>query len=558
MEREKYAYEDQSHHLNKLLKIMVSEKGTDLHVTTGSNAMIRIFGDLVTIKTGKFLEKMVRGLIFPKMLLDQIDELYSKNFISFPFFHQEVGQCQAKVFIIDDGLGFTIKVNGFKPKSFKDLGIPDQLMGSCLRKNGLILLSGGNGGELPQVTGSMVSAILNNYSRHVVLLERERSFTYIPKRGHVSQFVIGKHFSTTAEALYGGMQMDPDVIFVSDMNLEKDVRALIEALERGILIVCVSYGESSFGVFDKWINLVSQDFRQYIRSTLAQKIVMATHLQMLVNSQEKKFKIQFYPMAFSDVERNKIRNGSMSNVVFQAKSSLETMPQGSMEKTSEEVSQIISTKEEASQVKIPEAPNMAAVDDSEGPTIIRPESEQTLRDLESLAKDNAESAKEEEMTRTGNPPPLGLPAEADMLSGHETFVGKNVSQRDDDLEMTFVGRKDPNEPENIVDEKTTTRGSHLGTTHEEAESGVLGDKTVVSNPSITNSDSSINMEEEVSAGDMVMNLPNPIEQEAKSDLDESQRIKPETNVTQVDGGIQDDKLEKLLQQAKEEAKKTGS
>lgn len=489
MEREKYAYEDYSNHLTKLLGILKSQKGTDLHISAGTHAVIRVKEELIPVKTGNFLEKTVRGLIFPKMLIEQIDELYNNSFVTFPFFHSEVGQCQATVYLQPQGMGFSVRLHGVKPYSPEGLNVPEEVINICSQKTGFVVLTGKNDIGMTLFLGSLVGHINKTLNRHIVLIEERKSYTYKPIKSHITHFTKGVQYQTTDAGILGATLIDPDVLILTGIEDDRAIEALFKALELEKLIIAVNFAESAYEAIRKWINLMPESRRDYTRNFLAKKLSLVSWYDREIDSEDKNVYFYYKTLIIDEDERQKIRNDNVNgNYVITAKSSIGVTPK-------EEVEAPLSP---------PPLPD--EIEESEGPTRIRPRSSMER------TQGGVIETKVEEVAVTES-----------LVSSHEDQMFQQIEDEEpvdhgDSIEVTMI--------QSTV---TKTKSDSGISVPSDSQSGITFSK--------------INSPERAEAEDSSNKI-------ANEELEEDTRIKPEENVTQVGGGLNIDQLDKLLEDAK--------
>ena len=101
---------DQYEKLLGLLKFACENQGTDLHLATGSRAMIRIKGQMRQIDTQIFSEDDIKGFCYPALSGEQVILFNREQQITSVFSHPDVGQFRMKIFKQQTGISATVRM----------------------------------------------------------------------------------------------------------------------------------------------------------------------------------------------------------------------------------------------------------------------------------------------------------------------------------------------------------------------------------------------------------------------------------------------------------------
>ena len=170
-------------------------------------------------------------------------------------------------------------------KTFNELGLPDVLHDLCLKRDGLILVTGPTGSGKSTTLASMIDLINQTRQGVIITLEDPVEYLHNHKRCIVNQREVGTDTLSFANGLRAALRADPDVILVGEMRDLETIATAITAAETGHLVLSTLHTRGAAKTIDRIIDAFPPDNQQQIRIQLA-SVLEAVISQQLVTRKD--------------------------------------------------------------------------------------------------------------------------------------------------------------------------------------------------------------------------------------------------------------------------------
>lgn len=267
--------------IDKYFKIMVEQKTSDLHLSTGCKPMFRKDGSMVALKadpelTNDYLEKILFEITPQKNL----DEFHAMHDTDFAYSLEGFGRYRANLFRDNRGMGAVFRLIPSKVLSFEDLKSPPVLKKFCTLHKGLVLVTGPTGSGKSTTLAAMIDYINDTRLDHIITIEDPIEFVHQSKRCLVNQREVHTHTKGFKNALRAALREDPDIVLVGEMRDLETTHIAIETAETGHLVFGTLHTTTAISTVDRLIDQFSADQQAQIRLMLsnALKGVVAQNL----------------------------------------------------------------------------------------------------------------------------------------------------------------------------------------------------------------------------------------------------------------------------------------
>jgi len=256
--------------LDRLLRAMVSEGASDLHLAGGQRPRWRIDGDMREIAD---IPPLGPGAAL-EMLADAVPDMRRKEFLAAndtDFAHEIPGVARFRVNLFRDtgGVGAVVRLVPLAIIGLEQLGMPPAVAGFCSLPKGLVLVTGPTGSGKSTTLAAMVDNINGSRQEHIVTLEDPVEFIHSSKKGFVNQREVGLHTESFARALRAALREDPDIVLVGEMRDLETVSLALETANTGHLVLATLHTATAISTIDRIVGLFPADEQNRIRNTLA-------------------------------------------------------------------------------------------------------------------------------------------------------------------------------------------------------------------------------------------------------------------------------------------------
>jgi twitching motility protein PilT len=194
--------------LSQLLKTLVEQKGSDLHVSAFSPPRIRIDGSLVPLQVEPLLPEDAKALCYAALTDAQRETFERNKEIDLAFSVANLARFRANIFIQKGNISGSFRIIPNAIKTIDDLGLPPLFKELCMLPRGLVLVTGPTGSGKSTTLAAMIDHI-NTYRRdHIVTIEDPIEFVHPHKNCLVNQRELGDDTRSFGAALKSVLRQD--------------------------------------------------------------------------------------------------------------------------------------------------------------------------------------------------------------------------------------------------------------------------------------------------------------------------------------------------------------
>jgi twitching motility protein PilT len=277
--------DDMALHLDDLLRYAVSVGASDLHVTAGLPACIRLNGAIRPIEGCPVLEnEQIRDMVFgilPQSLRERFEaekELDTSHSIA------DVGRFRLNVFQQRGTVAAALRSIPHEIPAFEVLGIPEAIRSFTDMRRGLVLVTGPTGSGKSTTLASLVDIINRSKPLHIITVEDPIEFLHTHKRAMVNQREVGQDTTSFSEALRRVLREDPDVILVGEMRDLETISMALTAAETGHLVFGTLHTQDAPQTIDRIIDVFPTNQQEQVRTMLAGSLEGVVTQQLLLNA----------------------------------------------------------------------------------------------------------------------------------------------------------------------------------------------------------------------------------------------------------------------------------
>lgn len=256
--------------LDKLLKRMVAEGASDLHLTAFHKPRWRIDGSILEIQDASMLtETEVLDLAVPIMLERNINEFKKDNDTDFAYAIPDVARFRVNLFRDNKGVGAVFRQIPDKILTVEQLGLPESVRRLCDYPKGLILVTGPTGSGKSTTLAAMIDHINRNRQSHIITLEDPVEFVHKSQKCLVNQREVGPHTTSFSRALRAALREDPDIVLVGEMRDLETVSLALETANTGHLVFGTLHTNTAVSTLARIIDMFSAAQQNQVRAVLA-------------------------------------------------------------------------------------------------------------------------------------------------------------------------------------------------------------------------------------------------------------------------------------------------
>ncbi len=256
--------------LRLLLQEMVKRGASDLHVTAGAKAKLRIDGELMDSAINRVLKPKDTLQIAYSILTEQQKKRYeTEDELDFSFGVQNLSRFRGNVFKQRGCVALAIRRIPYEITTIEKLGLPPIVSTLADRPRGLVLVTGPTGAGKSTTLAALVDKINRERRGHIITIEDPIEFIHRHQRCMVNQREVGADTQSFKSALKYALRQDPDTILIGEMRDLETMSAALTIAETGHLVLATLHTNSAAESINRIVDAFPSHQQSQVRSQLA-------------------------------------------------------------------------------------------------------------------------------------------------------------------------------------------------------------------------------------------------------------------------------------------------
>jgi twitching motility protein PilT len=255
--------------LNQLLKDMVGQGGSDLHITTNSPPQVRIDGVLRQMNLPPLTPTETKQLCYSILTDNQKHRLEENLEIDLSFGLKGLARFRANIFHQRGAIAAVFRQIPFEIRNFRELGLPPVIERMCEKPRGLILVTGPTGSGKSTTLAAMLDKVNRERHEHIVTVEDPVEYLHSHKSCIVNQREIHADTHSFENALRSALRQDPDVVLIGEMRDLETVESALRIAETGHLTFATLHTNSAAQSINRIIDVFPAHQQAQIRAQLS-------------------------------------------------------------------------------------------------------------------------------------------------------------------------------------------------------------------------------------------------------------------------------------------------
>ncbi|OFZ78678.1 MAG: type IV pili twitching motility protein PilT [Bdellovibrionales bacterium RIFOXYD1_FULL_53_11] len=255
--------------LPALLKAVVDQDASDLHITVGVPPELRIQGKMVKVKTEPLTHQDTKELCYSVISDAQKADFEKMLELDFSFGIKDLARFRGNVFYQRGNVGGVFRRIPISIPSFDSLGLPQVLKKIVKAPNGLILVTGPTGSGKSTSLASMLDIVNTDEYGHIITVEDPIEFVHPHKNCIVNQREVGSDTRSFNAALKRVLRQDPDYVLVGEMRDIETIEMALTMAETGHLVFATLHTNNAVQSINRIINVFPPHQQPQIRQLLS-------------------------------------------------------------------------------------------------------------------------------------------------------------------------------------------------------------------------------------------------------------------------------------------------
>ncbi len=256
---------------NRLFRMVMKYKGSDLHLKVGLAPSLRLAGVLRQMQLPPLSTADMERLMYPLLTPRQrgiLDEEGGVDFAHIIFDGELETRFRVNLFKQRGRLSLVARRVSNQIPSFEDLHLPAVLAEITQYDQGMIILAGVTGSGKSTTIASMLQYMNERERLHIVTIEDPIEYTFKDDKSIINQREVGIDVIDWDVALKHAVRQDPDVILVGEMRDRDTFSAAMHAAETGHLVFGTIHAGTAPSTIGRLLDLFPREMHSSLRQSL--------------------------------------------------------------------------------------------------------------------------------------------------------------------------------------------------------------------------------------------------------------------------------------------------
>ncbi len=295
------------------LELMVKRDASDLYLTTGAFASIKVTGNLESISRNKLMPGVIAA--FAKELLSDKEwaVFHRTKEMNKGVSIRDLGRFRVNIYFQRGEVSMVIRYVRSEILAPEALGLPEVLKSLVMKKEGLFLFVGSTGAGKSTSMASLIQYRNQRAAGHILTIEDPIEFTYRHDKSIIGQREVGFDTHSYENAMREAMREAPDVIMVGEIRSTATVEAAMGFADTGHLVISTLHATNAIQALERLIYLLPAEQKERVLMDLSLNL-NAIIAQRLIPSLDGRYALATEVLVNSPFSAEVIRKGRMEEL----------------------------------------------------------------------------------------------------------------------------------------------------------------------------------------------------------------------------------------------------
>ncbi len=264
---------DYQNTIDELIKGLVEQGGSDIHISALRKPAIRVTGQLIFLANEKeFEEKDMLGILRILVGQEKTAKFVEEKELDFSYSSAGGERLRGNAYFQRGLISIAMRLIP-KVKTFEELNLPQILKDFARKQQGFFLVVGPVGQGKSTTLSTMVNIINQEKTAHIVTIEDPIEYVYTPDKSIIDQREVGIDTKDFPRALKAVLREDVNAILIGEMRSPETISAAVTAAETGHLVLSTLHTNNASQTIDRIIDSFPPGQQDQIRIQLASSLL---------------------------------------------------------------------------------------------------------------------------------------------------------------------------------------------------------------------------------------------------------------------------------------------
>lgn len=255
--------------LPQLLKAMLENRASDMHITSGSPPAFRVNGQVVRAKLDMLSPADTKELCYAVLTDQQKATLEEEKQLDFSFGIRDLARFRANIYYQRGAIAGAFRHIPFDIPKMANLGLPPIVSQLVQKPRGLILVTGATGSGKSTTLASMIDYLNDHNHLHILTIEDPIEYIHSHKKSLINQRELGQDMKNFGGALKAALREDPDVVLVGEMRDRETIETALTLAETGHLVFSTLHTNGAYQTITRIIQVFPSEYQEQIKLQLS-------------------------------------------------------------------------------------------------------------------------------------------------------------------------------------------------------------------------------------------------------------------------------------------------
>ncbi|WP_268796459.1 PilT/PilU family type 4a pilus ATPase [Pseudomonas huanghezhanensis] len=255
-----------------LLKILASQDGSDLYLSTGAPPCAKFNGVLKPLSTEALKPGDVAKIAESIMDSEQRHDFERDLEMNLAYSLGGIGRFRINIFKQRNEVSVVARNIKLDIPKFEDLHLPPVLLDVVMEKRGLVLFVGATGSGKSTSLAALIDHRNRHASGHIITIEDPIEFIHKHKKSIINQREVGVDTRSFHAALKNTLRQAPDVILIGEIRDRETMEHALAFADTGHLAISTLHANNANQALDRIINFFPEERRPQLLQDLGNNL----------------------------------------------------------------------------------------------------------------------------------------------------------------------------------------------------------------------------------------------------------------------------------------------
>ena len=258
--------------IDGLLKILASQEGSDLYLSTGAPPCARFDGVLKPLTDQPFKPGEITAIASSIMDAEQRLEFDRELEMNLAISLTGVGRFRVNIFKQRNDVSIVVRNVKLDIPRFEDLRLPAVLLETVMLKQGLMLFVGATDSGKSTSLAALIDYRNRHSSGHIITIEDPVEYIHRHKKSIINQREVGVDTRSFHAALKNTLRQAPDVVLIGEIRDRETMEHALGFADTGHLVISTLHAHNAHQALDRIINFFPEERRTQLLHDLGNNL----------------------------------------------------------------------------------------------------------------------------------------------------------------------------------------------------------------------------------------------------------------------------------------------